>query len=194
MPRMFAVGGLLGIVSYIFAVMFTEMFKDLNLQVNGYTEYDYWNTLQSSFFTLFQIMTLDNWAQICREMIVSTSWSWIPIVIYLVVASFIITNLIIAIVCDAVAVLRDNEKAKIYGTTPSDTEIQQQDKQRQVPNRTGQQIQYQEQQQSNNNVLVLQKQIELLEQHVNSLTQIQNDSVGAVQKLVSNHPELITST
>src|SRR3569623_744121 len=63
MPRMFAIGLLLSLVSYIFAVMFTQLFQNL---YPTYSEEDYWGRLDASFFSLFQIMTLDNWSDIAR--------------------------------------------------------------------------------------------------------------------------------
>ena len=53
-PRMFAIGLLLMLVSYIFAVMLTELFQDAHEE--GITEINYFGTLFASFFTLFQYM------------------------------------------------------------------------------------------------------------------------------------------
>ena len=67
MPRMAAIGLLLLLIFYIFAVMFTQLFKDLYHE--GKTSDDYFSRLDATFFTLFQIMTLDSWADIAREVI-----------------------------------------------------------------------------------------------------------------------------
>jgi hypothetical protein len=48
MPRLIAMAGLLGLIFYIFAVMFTHLFKDLPL------DEPYFVSLSASLFTLFQ--------------------------------------------------------------------------------------------------------------------------------------------
>jgi len=109
MPRMFAIGLLLFLVSYIFAVMFTQLFKTLDL-----TE-DYFGRIDNTFFTLFQIMTLDAWADIAREVMVFYSWAWFPFIVFVIVTGFVVVNLIIAVICDAISALHDDEKAKLHG-------------------------------------------------------------------------------
>ena len=67
LPRMGAIGLLLLLISYIFAVMLTQLFKDLSL--DGFTDFDYFGRLDKTFFTLFQLMTLDGWSSIARQVI-----------------------------------------------------------------------------------------------------------------------------
>lgn len=110
---MCAIGILLFLVSYIFAVMFTQLFKDLYQQ--GYTDQDYFSRLDGTFFTLFQIMTLDSWSDICREVMAVYSWAWIPFISFVIITGFIVVNLIIAVICDAISALNDVEKAKLEG-------------------------------------------------------------------------------
>ena len=113
-PRMSAIGLLLLLIFYIFAVMMTQMFGDLYLE--GKTEQDYFGTLGMSLFTLFQIMTLDDWAGISKQVIDDYFWAWVPFLIFVVVSGFVVVNLIIAVICDAVATLDDNAKSKIHGS------------------------------------------------------------------------------
>ena len=114
MPRMFAIGLLLFLVSYIFAVMFTQLFKDLFEQ--ELTETDYFGRIDTTFFTLFQIMTLDSWADIAREVMDVYSWAWLPFITFVIITGFVVVNLIIAVICDAISALHDDEKAKLHGT------------------------------------------------------------------------------
>lgn len=113
MPRMAAIGLLLLLIFYIFAVMFTQLFKDLYHE--GKTSDDYFSRLDATFFTLFQIMTLDSWADIAREVIDDIQWAWLPFVIFVTISGFIVVNLIIAVICDAVSALEEDVKAKITG-------------------------------------------------------------------------------
>lgn len=58
-PSIGSIGAILMIVFYVFAVMATKLYG---------TEYpDWFGSLHGSFFTLFQIMTLEGWADIVRE-------------------------------------------------------------------------------------------------------------------------------
>lgn len=100
LPRMAAITALLLLVFYIFAVMFTVLFKDLYR--DGLTDQDYFSRLDTSFFTLFQMMTLD-WTSVARQCMAAKKWAWGPFVVYIMISSFIVYNLIIAVVCDAVA-------------------------------------------------------------------------------------------
>ena len=113
MPRMAAISLLLFLIFYIFAVMFTQLFKDL--YHDGETSADYFSRLDSSFFTLFQIMTLDAWAAIAREVMVVFSWAWLPFISFVIISGFIVVNLIIAVICDAIAALHADDKAKLHG-------------------------------------------------------------------------------
>ncbi|CAB9498404.1 dependent L-type calcium channel subunit alpha [Seminavis robusta] len=113
MPRMCAIGILLFLVSYIFAVMFTQLFKDLYAE--GATSEDYFGRMDGTFFTLFQIMTLDSWADIAREVMVVHRWAWLPFISFVIITGFIVVNLIIAVICDAISALNDDEKAKLEG-------------------------------------------------------------------------------
>jgi hypothetical protein len=97
LPRMYAIGGLLLLVFYIFSVLFTELFKDLELSAN------YFGTLGASLFTCMELMTLE-WAGIAREVMTIYKWAWAPLASFIALTGFIVFNLIIAVVCDAVAV------------------------------------------------------------------------------------------
>jgi Ion transport protein len=114
LPRMSAIGLLLLLIFYIFAVMMTQFFRDLYAE--GKTDYDYFSSLHVTLFTLFQMMTLDNWASISRQVVDVVAWAWIPLVAFVITSGFIVVNLIIAVICDAVSSLNDDVKAKILGT------------------------------------------------------------------------------
>jgi hypothetical protein len=98
--RIFAVGMLLLLIFYVFGVLFTLFFKDL--QEDGYTEEDYFSRLDVTFFTLFQFMTLDSWSGVTKDILVPFPWAWIPIFTFIVVSSFVVINLVIAVICESV--------------------------------------------------------------------------------------------
>lgn len=97
-PRMTAIGLLLILIFYIFAVLFTELFQDLVLSEN------YFNTLDASLFTCYEMMTLE-WADLAREVMAQKSWAWAPFLAFIAITGFIVFNLIIAVICDAVSIV-----------------------------------------------------------------------------------------
>lgn len=97
-PRMSAISMLLVIVFYIFAVLFTELFGQLELSDNFFT------TLDASLFTCYEMMTLE-WAGIAREVMVTYKWAWAPFFGFIWITGFIVFNLIIAVICDAVSII-----------------------------------------------------------------------------------------
>ena len=97
-PRMSAIIFLSFLLTYIFSVSFTELFKELILSR------EYFTRLDKSAFTLLQIMTIDNVGGPMREVLEHHPyWGWIPFVTYLSIAGFILANLVIASLCYSVA-------------------------------------------------------------------------------------------
>mmetsp|Transcript_14146 Transcript_14146/g.30860 ORF Transcript_14146/g.30860 Transcript_14146/m.30860 type:complete len:400 (-) Transcript_14146:108-1307(-) len=161
-PRMFAIGLLLFLVSYIFAVMFTQLFKDL--YEDGHTDYDYFSRLDDTFLTLFQIMTLDNWADIARQVMSVYAWAWAPFIAFVIITGFVVVNLIIAVICDAVSALEDEERAKLYGTGEEES----------TANEESQHPALQED---------VREQLDVLETYVDELTNMQEQTLRTLQIL-----------
>ena len=113
-PRMAGITALLLLIFYIYGVMCTGLFG--SLFVDGETEDDYFGRLDKTFWTLFIMMTLD-WSSVSREVMAVYSWAWVVFVSFVMVSSFIVYNLVIAVVCDSVAIIeaqgRDNETENI---------------------------------------------------------------------------------
>ena len=97
LPRMYAIGALLVLIFYIYSVLFTELFRDLPLETN------YFRTLDASLFTCMEMMTLE-WGEIARTVMHYHTWAWAPFLTFIAMTGFIVFNLIVAVVCDAVAV------------------------------------------------------------------------------------------
>jgi voltage-gated sodium channel len=92
-PGMASIAALLGLLVYVAAVMATQLFGD------GVP--DRFGDLGSSLFTLFQVMTTDDWANIAREAMVVQPLAWIFFIVYLLVSTFAVLNLFIAVVVRA---------------------------------------------------------------------------------------------
>lgn len=158
MPRMAAIGLMLCLILYIFAVMCTQLFKDLH--VNGHTQFDYFGNMFATLLTLVQMMTLDGWAGIAREVMDVHYWAWIPIVAYVIVSGFVVVNLIIAVICDAISALNSDDKKMLEGNYEEDSDLD-----------------------SNSQGLEIRAQLDSLEQQMEDLTRIQSRSFHALQYL-----------
>lgn len=92
-PGMASIAALLGLLLYVSAVMATQLFGD------GVP--DRFGDLSTSLFTLFQVMTTDDWANIARAAMAVQPLAWIFFVIYLLLSTFAVLNLFIAVVVRA---------------------------------------------------------------------------------------------
>jgi len=106
-PNITAIFSLLLLVFYIFAVMFTQLFKDLEL------ERDYFSRLDKTLFSLFQFMTMD-WQEAARDCQKDISWAPLLFILFEIVSGFIVFNLIVAVLCEALGLLeKDQEEEEL---------------------------------------------------------------------------------
>lgn len=102
-PGVGAIGALLLLVFYIFAVITTKLF--------GAAFPAWFGTIGASMYTLFQVMTLESWSMgIVRPVMEVHSWAWVVFVCFIVLSSFTVLNLFIAIIIDSMQTLHDVEK------------------------------------------------------------------------------------
>lgn len=109
LPRLGAIVAFLGLILYIFAVLFTELFGDLLLSE------DYFSTLGRSMLTLYPMVTLWTWASVTRECMAQIWWAWAPFILFIIFSGFALYSLIIAMIFEAVAKvgeLTDQERSK----------------------------------------------------------------------------------
>lgn len=104
LPGMGAVIVLLSIVYYIFAVMATMLYRD---------DFPQWfGTVGSSLYSLFQIMTLESWSMgIVRPVMEVHPWAWAFFVPFIVLTAFAVLNLFIGLLVNTMqaAVEADQE-------------------------------------------------------------------------------------
>ena len=92
---------LLSIVFYVFAVVGTKAFG---------AEYPVWfGTLSASMFTLFQIMTLEGWAEISRSIQDTHPFATIYFISFILIASYTTLNIFIAIVVNTMSEIQHND-------------------------------------------------------------------------------------
>ena len=93
LPGMGSIIALMSLVLYVAAVMATQLF--------GAIAPEFFGSLGASMFTLFQIMTVEGWPDIARGIIAEAPYAWIFFVAYLLIATFMVLNLFIAVVVNA---------------------------------------------------------------------------------------------
>ncbi|WP_138513577.1 ion transporter [Maricaulis alexandrii] len=105
-PGMGAVIAVLGLMFYVSAVMGTKLF--------GVDEPERFGTLGDSAFALFQVMTLEGWAtEVAMPVMDHQPWAWIFFVVFIVLTSFAVLNLFIAIIVDSLQAKHfDDEEAR----------------------------------------------------------------------------------
>lgn len=110
-PGMSSILFLLTLINYIFAVLTTKLY--------GATHPEFFGTIGASFFTLFQIMTLEGWSgEVVRPVMEDHPYAWAVFVPYIIVVTFAVLNLFIGIVVDAMQSqadeARDEESEREY--------------------------------------------------------------------------------
>jgi voltage-gated sodium channel len=93
LPGMASIIGLMTLVLYVSAVMATKLF--------GAISPEFFGSLGASLFTLFQVMTVEGWPDIARGVMARSPYAWIFFVAYLLIATFMVLNLFIAVVVNA---------------------------------------------------------------------------------------------
>lgn len=93
LPGMASIIGLMALVLYISAVMAAKLF--------GAIAPEFFGSLGASLFTLFQVMTVEGWPDIARGVMAQSPHAWIFFVTYLLIATFMVLNLFIAVVVNA---------------------------------------------------------------------------------------------
>ncbi|WP_308259489.1 ion transporter [Pseudonocardia sp. H11422] len=92
-PGMTSIAALLALILYVAGVMGTKLF--------GAASPGNFGDLGTTLFTLFQTMTGEGWPDIARELMDTMPLSWIFFVIYILISSFMVLNLFIAVVVSA---------------------------------------------------------------------------------------------
>ncbi len=101
-PGMASVSLVLLLFFYVFAIIATNLF--------GATFPQWFGTLGESMYTLFQIMTLESWSMgIARPVIEVHPMAWVFFVIYILIVTFIMVNLFIGLVVDAIFTIKGDE-------------------------------------------------------------------------------------
>jgi voltage-gated sodium channel len=106
LPGIATIAGLLGLLFYMFAIMATHLY--------GESFPEWFGDLGESFYTLFQIMTLESWSMgIVRPIMEKHPLAWIFFIPFIFIATFIMINLIVAVVVDAMNEMQEETQLDI---------------------------------------------------------------------------------
>lgn len=92
-PGMASIAALLALIVFVSGVMATKLFGTISPEDFG--------DLGTSLFTLFQVMTGEAWPDIADRVMAQAPMAWIFFVVYILVSSFAVLNLFIAVVVSA---------------------------------------------------------------------------------------------
>lgn len=92
-PGICAIAGVMAIIICVFGLIASKLY--------GSSYPEWFGNLHLSVFSLFQIMTLEGWPDIVRTVMQEKPFAWIFFVIYILIATFSVLNLFIAVVVDA---------------------------------------------------------------------------------------------
>ena len=104
-PGMASIGALLVMLVYVAGVMSTHMF--------GATDPEHFGDLPQSLLSLFQVMTGDDWANVIRPVTDEHPAAWVFFIVYILVSTYIVLNLFIAVAVEALEKQQDEETREI---------------------------------------------------------------------------------
>ncbi|WP_019676375.1 ion transporter [Arsukibacterium perlucidum] len=103
---MLSIAMVLALIYYVSAVMATKLFSE------AYP--DWFGNIGASLYTLFQIMTLESWSMgISRPVMEQFPYAWAFFIPFILIATFTMLNLFIAVIVNAVQTINEEDNKKI---------------------------------------------------------------------------------
>lgn len=103
LPGMGGIVALMFLLFYVFAVMGTKLYGGLMPEHFG--------TLGAALLTLFQLMTLDDWANIVRPAAEASPYAYLYFIPFILVATFVVLNLFIGVIVESIQTLREQKES-----------------------------------------------------------------------------------
>lgn len=104
LPGMSSIAGVMILIFYVSAVLATKLF--------GASHAEWFGSIGASMYTLFQIMTLESWSMgIVRPVMEVYPWSWLFFVPFILITTFAVVNLVVAVIVNSMQTLHEAEKA-----------------------------------------------------------------------------------
>ena len=100
LPGMGSIIALMLLIFYVAAVMATKLYADILPEKFG--------TLGDSFFTLFQLMTMEDWTNgIVLPVMEQQPWAWLFFIPFIIISTFVVLNLFIGVIVESISSLKD---------------------------------------------------------------------------------------
>ncbi|MEZ5786771.1 MAG: ion transporter [Xanthobacteraceae bacterium] len=103
LPGMGSIAAVMSLIFYVSSVLATRFF--------GATFPDWFGSIGDSAYSLFQIMTLESWSMgIVRPVMEVYPWAWAFFVPFILVTSFAVLNLVVAVIVNSMQTVHDAEQ------------------------------------------------------------------------------------
>lgn len=127
-PGMASVLAIISIIFFVFSVLVTKIFG----RTGDDTLESLFGDLGSSMFTLFQLMTLEDWVGgIVRPAMDLHSWAWAIFIPFIILTTFAILNLFIGVIVEAMQNVHEEEQRNMSPDDP-DKEVTLEDLQKEI--------------------------------------------------------------
>jgi voltage-gated sodium channel len=103
LPGMGSIVLLMVLIFYVAAVMAVKLFGD--------AMEDQFGDLGAAFFTLFQLMAMDDFGNIVRQAMEHSPFAWLFFIPFSVVATFVVLNLFIGVIVESIQAMRETRES-----------------------------------------------------------------------------------
>lgn len=104
LPGMGSIAGVMVLIFYVSSVLATKLFGASHAALFG--------SIPASMYTLFQIMTLEGWSDgVVRPVMEVHPWAWLFFIPFILITTFAVLNLVIAVIVNSMQMLNDADKA-----------------------------------------------------------------------------------
>ncbi|MDH5425374.1 MAG: ion transporter [Gammaproteobacteria bacterium] len=112
LPGMSHVIMLMGVIFYMYAIAGYHLFAEHDPQ--------HWGTLGISLLTLFRVVTLEDWTDLMYTAMEMSGYSWMFFVSFVVMGTFVIINLFIAVVLNNLDEAKQEQLRELQGPVGKD--------------------------------------------------------------------------
>ncbi len=115
LPGMGSIIALMLLLFYVFAVMATKLYAEVLPEKFG--------TLGDSFFTLFQLMTMEDWTNgIVLPVMQQQPWAWLFFIPFIIISTFVVLNLFIGVIVDSIQGLKEQRETALRAERRAETQ------------------------------------------------------------------------
>lgn len=109
-PSMGHVVALLSLLVYVYAILGYQFFHTVDPA--------HWGSLSAAALSLFQVITLEGWADLQQAVLAQRPWAWLYFASFIVIAVFVVINLFIAVVINNLESAKEEERRRSDAQRP----------------------------------------------------------------------------